>query len=602
MEETNICSIVRKNESEYVSTTTKLGRYVEFSLYETVEKTDAYLYSQHTSGKTDSLNREKPFFNIGIAARNIWYRATDIDRKNIKLKTSQSKKVIETLLANVHLQYWMRKINFGTFLNDWGRSLATYGSSMIKFVEKDGTLFCSVIPWNRLIVDSVDVNNDVKIEILEYTPAQLRKNKSYDQKVVKDLLSSVSARENLDKTKKDTKNNFIRVYEVHGELPLSLITDDENDSETYVQQMHVVSFVAKEGKNDEYDDYTLYKGREEKDPYMITHLIKEDGRAIGIGAIEHLFEAQWMVNYSAKAIKDQLDLASKLIFQTADSSYVGKNVLTDLETGDILTYNLANGGSALAPVNNQSHDISSLMNWSNQWKALSQEITSTPDSLMGNTAPPGTAWRQVEALQQEAHSLFEVMTENKGLAIEDMMRRHVIQYIAKQMDTAEEISATLSDADITQIDSIYIPNKAIRTVNKMAIDRAINGDPMTAEAQAQEIQNQMQGIKQSLASSGNQRFFKPDEVSSKTWRELFKGLVWDVDVDVTHENRDSDAILTTLNSVLQTIANPATAAVLQTPQGKFIFNRIMSEVGDISPVELSTMAAAPAMPVTTGKA
>jgi len=36
--------------------------------------------------------------------------------------------------------------------------------------------------------------------------------------------------------------------------------------------MHVISFL--EGKEEgEWDDYDLYMGREEKNPYMISHLI-----------------------------------------------------------------------------------------------------------------------------------------------------------------------------------------------------------------------------------------------------------------------------------------------------------------------------------------
>ncbi|WP_460992121.1 hypothetical protein, partial [Staphylococcus aureus] len=66
--------------------------------------------------------------------------------------------------------------------------------------------------------------------------------------------------------KKDTKSNYIKVYEVHGELPLSYLTEKEKDETTYVQQMHIISFVA--SKQGGYDDFTLYAGREKKNPYL----------------------------------------------------------------------------------------------------------------------------------------------------------------------------------------------------------------------------------------------------------------------------------------------------------------------------------------------
>jgi hypothetical protein len=597
MEDKSVCEIVREAESNYTTGTTKTGKYVELSVYENNEKIDAYINSQFTGGKFDSLGREKPFFNIVIAARNIWYRATDIDRKQIKLKATKMKKYIETLLANVVLQDWMRRINFGSFLNEWGRVLATYGSAMTKFVEKDGMLYASVIPWNRLIVDSVDVDNDVKIEVLELTPAQLRKNKSYNQEIVKNLIESVSSRENLDGTKKDTKNHFIKVYEVHGELSLSVlkrsqgIEPQEGDEEKFTQQMHAVSFVAKKGEAGKFEDFTLYSGKEEKDPYMITHLIKEDGRATGIGAVEHLFEAQWMVNHTAKQIKDQLDLASKLIFQTADTSFQGRNVLTDIETGDIFIHTV---GNPLTAINNKA-DITALQGYQSQWQALSNEITGISEAMRGEVKS-GTAWRQTEALLQESHSLFELMTQNKGLHIEDMMREYVLPFVKKKLDTSEEVSAILDEIGVTQIDSIYIPNKATKIVNKKIIDSVLNDkEPISPMEQMAMTQEEIGGIKENLSKFGNQRFFKPSEISDKTWKEVFKELEWDVEVDVVNESMDTNTIVTTLTTVLQTLANPATQAVLQTPEGKLTFNKIMETVGVISPIQMSQLSAGKAL-------
>ena len=60
-------------------------------------------------------------------AVNIWYRATDIDRKDIRIKATKQRDILGAFLATIHLQEWMRKDNFGKFLNDWGRSLAKYG-------------------------------------------------------------------------------------------------------------------------------------------------------------------------------------------------------------------------------------------------------------------------------------------------------------------------------------------------------------------------------------------------------------------------------------------------------------------------------------------
>jgi hypothetical protein len=576
----NVLELVRKNEQEFISGKTKISKYVDFDLYENINKIEAYLNSKHTSGETDSMEREKPFFNIVTAATNIWFRATDLDRKNIKIKATKAKSTFLAFLATIHIQNWMRKEKFGTFLNEWGRTLARYGSAVVKFIEKDGELHSMIVPWNRLIIDPIDFDNDVVIEILELTPAQLKKREGYDQEIVDKLIEASVSRETSGKEKKDNKNSFIRLYEVHGELPLSYLTGEEKDRDTYVQQMHVVSYVAGKGKG-EYDDYTLIKGKESKNPYMITHLIKEDGRSMAIGAVEHLFEAQWMMNHTNKQIKDQLDLASKLIFQTSDGNFVGQNALNSIESGDILIHA---PNQPLTQIANNSHDITSLQNFGQQWKSLGSEITGISESMMGNTAPSGTAWRQVEALLQESHSLFELMTENKGLHLEDMFTTYVIPYIKKKMDTADEISATLESYDLQKVDSNYAPIEGNKRFAKKVIDQiAETGEVpnITDQMRVDEINT----VKAELQAQGTQRFFKPDELSDLTWKELLKDLEWELEIDITGEQKDNQADMATLATVFQTLV--AKQGQPMTDDEKFVFDKILLKTNTVSPVEIA---------------
>lgn len=576
LEKYNIGSLVREAENNYVNGVTSISKYVDFSQYENVEKIDAYINSVHTSGSIDSQGREKPFFNIVTAARNIWYRATDIDRKNITIKPSKASQRLAAFIATIHLQEWMRRQGFGAFLNDWGRSLATYGSTVLKFVEKGGELNASVIPWNRMITDTVDFENNPKIEVLWMTPAQLLSNKTYDQEMVRKLIDARESRETLGGQNKDNLDDYIKLYEIHGNLELSYLTGKEEDGDKFVQQMHVMSFLATK-ENGKFDDYELYAGKEAKDPYMLTHLIKEDGRSMGIGAVEHLFEAQWMVNHSVKNIKDQLDLASKLIFQTSDKNFVGQNVLSAIETGDILIHS---NNEPLTLLNNKA-DIGALQNYKQDWDNLSREITSTPDALRGENQPSGTAWRQVEALRQESHSLFELMTENKGLAVEEMMRKYVIPHLKKKMDTTDELVATLDSQSITQFDAMYIPSEAIRRDNEQLKKTILSGEV------AQNLDPaQVQGdIEKELSLLGAQRFIKPSDIDGKTWKQFLDDLEWEVMVDVTSEETDKDSILTTLTTVLQTLAtNPN---VLNDPNMKLLFNKILEKTDAVSPLEIT---------------
>jgi len=582
-----ICELVRKAEADYTTGVTTVSKYVETSQFETINRVDAYLNSRHVSGPTDSLGREKPFFNIAVSARNIWYRATDLDRRHIKVRAAKSSDHLAAFLATAHLQEWMRREDFGSFLNDWGLTLASYGSAIAKFVEKDGRLHAQVVPWNRVICDTVDFEGAPVIEKLYLSAGQLRNRKGYDRKMVEKLLEAKQARKTLDgHVNQDQKDDYIEVYEVHGELPLSMLTGNDKDEDEYVHQMHVVSFVAGKEKG-EYDDYTLASGREAKSPYMLSHLIRAEGQTLSIGAVQNLFEAQWMVNHTAKAIKDQLDLASKMVFQTSDASFSGQNAISAVETGDILVHQ---PNQPLTHLANNANDITALQSFASQWKALGAEINGISEAMQGLNQPAGSAWRQTEALLAESHSLFELMAENKGLAIERMLREFVIPHVKRKMDTSDEIAATLEDHDIRRIDAKFVPAEAARRANRQIIDASLKGQ-LAAQPDVMAISSQVQG---ELSSLGNQRFFKPSAVDDRTWKEVFKGLEWDLEVDVTSESVDrEDAV--TLSNVLKTVAtNPA---VLSDPKASLAFNKILSKTGGISPVELASLPSSPAMPM-----
>jgi len=570
----NIYSIVRTAQNNFINGITTLGKYVTWSLHENIEKIDAYTNSKHISGEKDSLGRDKPFFNITTAAVNIWYKATDIDRKDIKIKANKAKDTVGAFLLNIHLQEYMKKENVGMFLNHWGRTLSKYGSAVCKFVEKNGHLHMQVVPWNRLIVDSVDFYNNPQIEKLFYTPSQLRNNKAFNQDMVKSLIEARTTRKTMDGQTVDNNADYIELYEVHGEFPLSYLTGKERDEDIYVQQMHVISYVG-DGKG-EYEDFTLYSGKESKNPYMLTHLIEEDGRVMAIGAVEHLFDAQWMVNHSIKAIKDQLDLASKLIFQTSDQSFVGQNVLEAIETGDIL---VTSPNQPLTQVANNSHDITSLQNYSAQWQTLAQQITSTPDAISGSTMPSGTAFRQVAILNQEVHNFFDMMLESKALYLEQMLRVYIIPYLKTKFDTSEEIATTLGMEDITKLDSMYIKSETNRIINQYNKDTILSGK-IAENIDEQAIQNK---VKDMLVEQGNQRFLKPSEIETKTWNEIFKDLEETVQVEITNEASNKAERLATLTDLLQTVAR--TPQILQDPNGKIFFNKILEESSVISPIQ-----------------
>ena len=218
--------------------------------------------------------------------------------------------------------------------------------------------------------------------------------------------------------------------------------------------------------------------------------------------------------------------------------------------------------------------------------------------MLGAAAKSGTAWRQTEAILQENYSLFELMTENKGLYLEDLLRKFIIPHLKTKMNTKEEVMAVLSANDLQVIDSKYIKNKAIREHNKRAIEDILNGN----EAQPFNQTVAEQPIREELNQMGNKRSFKPvilkdGKEVEVDWAEQFKDLEWEVEIDITGEQRNIQEALTTLNTALKLILIPGFD---QNKRAQMIVNRALEMTGVLSPLEIASLPAAPPVMPTAG--
>lgn len=606
----SICEVVRALEREYVSGTVQKSKYVSFSMFEIISTTDAYLNSKHLSGEYDDLGREKPFFNISVAAANIWWRATDLDTRNIKLRASKTKDYIGAFLKTVLLQQWMKDEKFGVYLNKWGQLLAQYGSAVTKIFENSKGLHVRAMSWTKMIVDPVEFAPNPKIEILELTPAQLMKRvktHNYNATAVKGLLEAVTKRQTQNKQTKDNRPGYIRIYETHGEFSEEQykiskgITDmTESDASDFSQQIHVVSYVGtKSGRKTEYEDFELFAGKEAYDPFRLDSLIEDMDRSLGKGAVEYICEAQWMTNHSIKTEKDTLDLASRLFFQTSDGNFLNMNIIDNAESGDILVHA---DQKPLSQVNTSKYDITNMMNFRAAWKGQSQEIAGISEAMLGILPKSGTPAAQTQQILQENYSLFETMTENKGLSLTEMLRDRILPSLDKKMDSSEEVSAILSAHDIEKIDAIFLNEEATKRANKQVmaainenLDRMARGEnvqPIDAAGMHDQHMALLQAGQQQL---GNTRYFKPSEMDDTTWNDQLAGIDTDIDIDITGEGADVRGMLAVLADTLKMIMTPGFE---QNAKAQAVARRSLELSGAMSPVEYDALPDAPEPTVT----
>ncbi|MEM5871459.1 MAG: hypothetical protein QW051_01160 [Candidatus Aenigmatarchaeota archaeon] len=580
----NIYTLIKKQEERLISgKPIRIGKYATHNHLEKIYTILAYLNSQHISGPLDSQGREKPFLNIVIPAVNVWYKATDLDEKDIIFRPTEGKNRFKAFIATVMLRNWMRgytnkgKIqdNFGLFLNEWGYNLAAFGSAVAKFIERDDYLYSSVVPWDRIICDPVDFDSAPVIEKVFYTPDEL-KMMPFDEEAVKEVLQRFEKRDRrttLTNQPIDEADEYIGVYELHGVLPLSYLTGKESDRDIYQQQMHIV-FIDK-GRKRETTGITLYAGKEEKHPYMIAHLLKQPGRTLSIGAVEYLFDTQWMVNHSIKAAKDQLELASKTLLQTSDAQFLGRNITVDVDVGDIL---ITDDNKPIQRVDTTPSAIPFLIQFLQVWKENGRDIVGAYEAITGESMPTNTPYRLGAILNIESHNLFEIMRESKGLYLEKMLRHYVLPYFKKKLNNADEVVLHLEGKEINDFDQLALP---IHLAQELKTRLGIGDLPTREEL--------LEVIQQRNNLMGNLRSLK---IASKTWKEYFSDLDMDaIEVDITGEKKNRAAFFSLANALLQLIIQNPNA--LQNPDARMLINQIMDEAGYVSPLQFSNKYVSP---------
>ena len=579
--ETNIADIIRNTEKKYTENV-KLGKYVDYNLYETTQQIQAYLNATPISGKLDSQGHEKPWDDILVEAVNTRTRATDLNVSNIRFIAPSNKYITANEIFKIAMLQWFQEENFGLFLDKWGRELAEYNSIFVKAVEKGDKLHIDTVSWNNIICDPLNIKYAPIIEKMYLTELELREKYNLETEAIDNLITTKRKLIESGEIAVNEDGDFYEIYEAH-------TTEWDDVLKKQVNKMYVVSYLQKKGG---VEDFILYQGREDKNPFILTHLTPTKDRTLGRGIVEQLIPKQWLVNHYTYITKKTLDLSTKVGFQTSDKSFAGLNAIDDFDSGDIL---VTDDGKSLAQVNTQSYNVTQVENIKNEQKASSRSISGVSEAMSGEVKA-GAAWRQTEAILQESRDLFNKMKEHKGLYLTEIISDYIIPFVIKRLSKQKEITTILDDASIEKIDRMFLSSEAVRRANKKIAEEFLkNAEKVSLEEmqpmQQPDVLGEQQSLKDSLTEQGNQRFFKPSDIDDKTWGDYFKDYETKVVIDITGESINTVENVTSLNTTLSTLLSAGLP--ISHPNVKIILGEIMRQTNGISPLQLSDMEQQP---------
>jgi hypothetical protein len=522
MIETEIFGLIQENKKYNEDAQVKLNPDFAVKQHDIIELIDKYWVSKFRDGYTDSLGFLKPFYNVVNTPVDVAAKMIDIDTKNVRIISEDGASYYPAWFFEKEFKQWMKANNFAKLLNDIVYNLPKYGTVVVK-KSKGNNL--RIVPlqnlYNRPDVDNLE--DGMIIEEHQEPRYKFKKN-TWDKAKIKEA---------LDKAKDE---ELITYYECYGDF--SEVGDEENNY-----------YIASE------QGVILYSAKLDECPYRDVHWDKIQGRYLGRGVVEKLFEAQVQTNKVAHMKSQSLNWTSKRVFQSRDTGLT-RNLMTDVQNGDIVKIT-----SEIVPISNEERNLHAYQEEELRWDRLIDKLGFSYDMIAGGAVQASMPATSAAIQAQMASGFFELKQEDIGIFLQGIIYDWILPSFKKEKRGEHKLTIEAFDTDelekVRQMSLNWDVNKAIGDYIKKA--KRIP-EPVEIEAIRAVVKEKKKTKKEIIIPDG---FY--EEIKSR------------VEVVITKENIDLAQKMVSAQTLLQIFGgNPS---VLQDPVTRKIIIRISEYMG-----------------------
>jgi len=532
--------------SSYADKSVQIVDGLFYNQYQVLKKIEYYWNSAYINGKNDELGRIKPFYNISKFRVNVATRATDLDVKDVRITSDNKNDRVRSMLLNHELKNWFKEADFSKLLNDWGKTRSKYGGVLVKKCTEDDELEIELVEWKNVITDQTDIENGVIIEVHYMSPSELSKKMDVWSNVPEAMKLATKSR-GMKGNKDEATEKRIPIYEVHGEFPQTYnpeISQEDADPNVYERMIFIVA------GSDTSKQVLLWSDKEDENPYRYLAWDSVSGRGLGIGIVEDGFEAQMWTNDAVIAEKNVMDLAGKVFVKT-NSKQLGNNILTDMETGQVLEME---DGADASLLNLAPSSLPQFQNTVERWNTQYERATNTFEAVTGETLPSNTPLGSVAIQSAQASSFFDYRREEAGIFWVEVLTDWVVPYLIKKINKEHILSSEFSPDELKIIDTAFSNYET----NNRVKESILSGKIVTSE----EYDKAIDAFSQFIGQDGKRRYIDIP-------KDYFKDYEDDVTIDITGESRNKQATLQTIDNIMSKISNPA---LLQDPNFMGLLN------------------------------
>lgn len=549
-------STTRENLKSFYDKITMPGGYA-FDHVQTIRKIDSYFNGKFESGSKDSAGFRKYFYNIVKPACEVATKFIDLDTKDVMILSEKPDDEYRVWLMQRDLKTWLKEQKIGELLNDIAFDFPKYGTVVIK-QGKDNSWEKVNLENMRLDPTACEIDDSPFVyEIHLMSPREID-SMPWDKEQVAYLLA-----------KKQPQYLIYECYEQNtdstGKEWLRAFKADFLDTRTSAGSQ-VRTAEAQINLNDSYlPGVTLYEDEVDELPYRELHWEKVPGRWLGMGFVEYLFDNQVRMNELVNIKARGIYFTSLKVYQTGDET-VGRNLLTDVENGDIIKTQ-----GDIRPVVNEERNLSVFNQEEARWDRNTEQKTFSFDIARGGDLPSQTPLGVARLSAGMIASYFELKRENFGLFFKDVILNDVIPQFKKQNWKKHLLKFLGSDSEINILHRVITEAQVRNAVVKHVLD---NGAVPTAD----EIARERTAFETQIKKQKDFYINVPDG--------FYDDAEYSIDILITGEQMDAGARIQTLQTALQIIGtNPA---LLQDKATRGVFFKLLEMVG-VSPIELNLM-------------
>lgn len=527
-----------------------------FNYLQTLNKIDLYFASRFLKGQYDSEGFKKLFIQIAKYRVNTATKSVNIGTKDVQVR-GIGENYYPAWFFEYELKDFMRDNGWGKLFNDIVTKWPRYGSVVVKDVNGNPVLMrLRNIIWDMAQADLLRSNFIDERHIYDF-------DEFYNEGIKLGW-------ENLEEVMQmyeDAKQEEIQVIERYGYVPGDELTDGAGTPSELIKarsiiaglEFHDVNQQQKNRKKLTAKPTIMQALKIDKPPYRKLDWEEEDGRGLGVGVMEDLFQHQEYHNDVTHLERKSLHWSSKKFFQTRDPE-APSNLYSQARNGDVFQLK-----SEMTPVAMEERNLPQYNLVFNRIKESADNNAFSHEIVTGEGLASGTPFRLGALLSNAVNTHYAFKRENLGIFIENLVWDFVVPQFKKEKRAAHTFSYSGSREQIEQIREFLVNAYMDRMVQKHVKKTGKYPTVAAFDREYERVQK---------------RLDKQDEISM----ELPDNFYSDIDrlrakikVDVSGQDVNS-VDLETLGNIFRIVAENG-AAIQQNPLAMKLLEQISNEAG-----------------------